>query len=115
MHELSLCQSLVEIVVDHAKRGGIGHVTDVRATIGALSCVDPDALAFCFDVVARDTPAAEATLTLTVVPVEAWCWTCAAVVEVCERGGGCPACGNATVRATDLGDLQVTEIIGQEA
>ena len=115
MHELALCQSLVEIVVDHAKRGGIARVTDVRVDIGALSCVDPDALAFCFDVVARDTLAAEATLSLTVVPVRAWCWTCAAVVDVCDRGAGCPVCGNATVRGTDLRDLQVTEISGQEA
>ena len=115
MHELSLCQSLIEVVVDHAKRGGLARVTDVRVTIGALSCVDPEALAFCFDVVARDTPAAGATLSLTVVPVEAWCWTCAAVVEVGERDAGCPNCGNATVRATDLGNLQVTEITGQEA
>ena len=112
MHELSLSQSLIDIVTDHAQRHGMDRVTDVRLEVGALSCVEPRALSFCFDAVSRGTPAEGAALSIIVVPVEAWCWTCSRTVEVADRSGGCPDCGNPTVRATDPGDIRVTEIEG---
>ena len=115
MHELSLCRSLIGLVTDEARRHGVARVTEVCLEVGALSCVDPRALAFCFEAVARDTPAAGATLSITVVPVQAWCWTCTRTVEVADRDGGCPVCGHQTVRAADPRDLRLTEIVGEDA
>ncbi len=112
MHELSLCQSLIAIVTEHARRHGMARVREVCLEVGALSCVEPRALAFCFDAVARDTAAAGASLSLTIVPTEAWCWTCSRTVAVADREGGCPSCGSPTVRANDPRDLKVTEIVG---
>lgn len=112
MHELSLSRRLIDIVINHAHRHGLRQVTDVRLTVGALSCVEPDALFFCFDAVARETPAEGAMLSITVVPSQAWCWSCSRTVEVTDRNGGCPDCGKATVRAADPRELRVTEIEG---
>ena len=112
MHELSLSQSLIDIVADHARQHGLARVTEVRLEVGALSCVEPRALSFCFDAVARGTASEGAVLSITVVPVDAWCWTCSRTVTVADRSGGCPDCGNATVRAADPGDIRVTEIEG---
>lgn len=40
MHELSLCQSAVEIVQQQAEQHGVKRVTGVWLEIGALSCVE---------------------------------------------------------------------------
>ena len=50
MHELGITQNIVEIVGEAAKGR---RVTRVTLEIGKLSGVMPDAIAFCFEVVAR--------------------------------------------------------------
>ena len=59
MHELSLTQEIVSIACNAAS-GQRVHV--VTVVVGELSCVAPDALAFCFDVVAEGTLAEGARL-----------------------------------------------------
>lgn len=48
MHELSLCQSAVEIVQQQAEQHGVKRVTGVWLEIGALSCVEESAVPFQF-------------------------------------------------------------------
>ena len=53
MHELAITQSVVDTI---AERTSGARVTIVRLDIGKLSGVVPDAVAFCFDLVANGTP-----------------------------------------------------------
>ena len=55
MHELSLCQSAVEIVQQQAEQHGVKRVTGVWLEIGALSCVEESAVRFSFDIVCQGT------------------------------------------------------------
>ncbi|GAB5468361.1 MAG: hypothetical protein Kilf2KO_13910 [Rhodospirillales bacterium] len=59
MHELGLTRSIVSIVAEHA---GPRRVKRVRLAIGPLACVEQQALAFCFDLVAEGTVLAGAAL-----------------------------------------------------
>lgn len=59
MHELALTQEIVSIACNAAS-GQRVHV--VRLEVGKLSCVAPEALQFCFEVVARGTLADGARL-----------------------------------------------------
>lgn len=59
MHELSVTREIVAIACNAAS-GQRVHVISVQ--VGELSCVSPDALAFCFDVVAQGTLAEGARL-----------------------------------------------------
>ena len=52
MHELSIAQSIVEMVCE---RAGEARVHRLTLVIGKLSAVMPDALRFCFDVCAEGT------------------------------------------------------------
>ena len=51
MHELTLCRNMVEIIEQEAILQSFQHVETVRMEIGVLSCVEPEALRFCFDTV----------------------------------------------------------------
>ncbi len=93
MHELALSESVLQIVLEHAKICNIRRVKTVRLEIGTLSCVDSEALRFCFDVVTRGTPADGATLDIVTQAGEAWCWDCSATVALAERAAPCPRCG----------------------
>jgi hypothetical protein len=58
IHELALNQSIVDLVVEYARREGTSAVTRVTVEIGAAD-VEPDALQLCFECVTGDTMARE--------------------------------------------------------
>ena len=49
MHEMSLCQNIMEIIDQQQKKHEIHEVTDIWLEIGALSCVEQSAVEFCFE------------------------------------------------------------------
>lgn len=55
MHELSLCQSAVEIIQRQAEQHDVKRVTAVWLEIGALSCVEESAVRFSFEIVCHGT------------------------------------------------------------
>lgn len=57
MHELSLCQSAVEIIQRQAEQHDVKRVTAVWLEIGALSCVEENAVRFSFEIVCHGTVA----------------------------------------------------------
>ena len=53
MHEMSLCESILDILKAQAAKDSFTRVKRVAVDIGPLSCVEPEALKFGFDVVMR--------------------------------------------------------------
>ncbi len=93
MHEMAIAESLLQIVLDESARHGIRKVHRISVQVGALAAVVPEALTFCFQVVARDTLAAEARLEIETVPVVVRCPSCGELFEVEDRFDACPECG----------------------
>ncbi len=110
MHEMSLMESVMEIVEDEARKAGAKAVTVVKLAIGELSHVEPEAMAFCFEAVTRGTVAGGARLEIERVPGQGWCLDCAETVALTERFGCCPKCGNHRVQMTGGDDLRVAEL-----
>lgn len=110
MHELALTESIVEIIRDMAKSQGFEKVRVVRLRVDALANVEPDALRFCFDAVARGTVAEGATLDIVRAPGEGWCLDCGKSVALAERFGDCPECGKSHVQMTSGDALRVEEL-----
>lgn len=110
MHEMSLAESMIELVEDTAKRENARRVKRVVLEIGSLSCIAPDALQFCFDAVTRGGVADGATLDILTVPGEGQCTQCAAIVPLRERYDSCPMCGDYRVQPTAGTGMRVKEI-----
>ncbi len=110
MHEMALCRGIVDIAVEHAERHAARRVTVVRVEVGALSCVEPAALEFCFAAIAGGTLAEGATLEIAVTPGEAWCWDCEAAFPATDRAAACPTCGGVRIRVTGGDQLRVMEL-----
>ena len=73
MHELAIVESIVAAVEDATRPR---RVARVRLEIGALSGVLPEALAFCFELCARETPLDGAWLQIDEIPGRARCRAC---------------------------------------
>ncbi len=110
MHEMSLMESVREIVEQTARGQGARHVVTVRLEIGALATVDPDALRFCFDVVMHESVAAGARLEIESIPGSGWCWDCSKPVTIAEGGMPCPRCGGFRLEVTAGTQMRVKDI-----
>lgn len=110
MHEMALAQSVVDALRTEAARQDFTTVRKVVLEVGALSCVDPHALEFCFDAVARETLADGAALEIRTPPGRARCFGCDDDVVVARRGDPCPACGSHRLIVTGGEDLKIKQL-----
>lgn len=93
MHEVSLCQNVIDMVGECAAREGIARVSCVRLEIGAAAAVEPDALTFCFPLLAAGTALEGAELVILTVPMRARCRACGTEYDPDSQITACPKCG----------------------
>lgn len=110
MHEMALCEGIIQIVEDEARRQPFSKVKAVYVEIGALSHVAPEAMKFCFEAVAARTIAQGATLEIIERPGLAWCMACSSSVEINQRGEPCPSCGSYQLQITAGEAMRVKEL-----
>jgi hydrogenase nickel incorporation protein HypA/HybF len=106
MHELAITQSIVDAV---AERFGERRISGVRLEIGRLSGVLPDAVRFCFDLVAEGTAVAGARLDIDEPAGRACCRECAREFEADYPILLCP-CGSARVDVVAGGELLIRSV-----
>lgn len=94
MHELSLAQSLIEMVAGNAQERSIRHVRTVTVRIGKWSAVLPESLSASFEILAslEGEMFEDAKLVIHREPVRAFCTACDEHFEVGDGGLICPAC-----------------------
>jgi hydrogenase nickel incorporation protein HypA/HybF len=113
MHELALSQSIVDLVVEYARREGISAVTRVTVEVGAAAGIDPDALQFCFECVAADTMAQGAELAIEPVALWARCRDCAGEFAPARMFSPCPGCGSGAPELLRGRELRVKSFDGE--
>jgi hydrogenase nickel incorporation protein HypA/HybF len=110
MHEMSLAEGVLDIIKDAAHQQGFNRVTAVWLEIGQLSNVEAESMAFCFDVVIRDSIAEGARLEIIATPGQGWCLQCAETIPLKEIYGDCPKCGGYQVQVTGGTEMRVKEL-----
>jgi hydrogenase nickel incorporation protein HypA/HybF len=94
VHELSLCQDVIEQVTALAARHRAHSVASVTVRIGVLSGVEPLLLESAFTVARAGTVADEAVFVTTLVPARVHCRGCGLDSETGPNRLRCPACGS---------------------
>ncbi|MCK3657478.1 hydrogenase nickel incorporation protein HybF [Pasteurellaceae bacterium Pebbles2] len=110
MHELSLTQHIIDIVEQQCRENNVQKVTDLWLEIGALSCVEPEAIQFCFDVSCQDTPLQDCRLHFIPVPAQAYCWQCEKTVQIQTHQSCCPDCGSTHLQRRGGDELRIKQI-----
>lgn len=92
MHELAVCQALLEQVTKVALENQAGRVTSVRVLCGPLSGVEPHLLASAFTIARAGTIAATAELSIDAQDIVIHCMKCNADHKVNANRLCCPVC-----------------------
>jgi len=110
MHEMSIAESVLQIIEDQARTQGFARVKTVWLEIGQLAGVETESLRFCFEVVARDSVARDARLQIVATAGRGWCMDCARYVAVTARYEPCPNCGGFQIEVTGGEEMRVKEL-----
>jgi hydrogenase nickel incorporation protein HypA/HybF len=100
MHELSVVDSILKVVLKHAAINGVEKVVGVELRIGELSDLADEWVQQYFDYLSKDTIAAGATIKIERSPVIFRCENCGEDFSVPVRETRkfvCPACGGKKV------------------
>lgn len=110
MHEVSLCERIVQILEQEARNQAFSRVNLVRLEIGALAGVEVEAMRFGFDVVTRGTLAEDANLEIIHQPAIAWCLQCSKRVGIQQRYDPCPDCGLFQLQVIQGDDMRIKDL-----
>lgn len=110
MHEMSIAQSVVDIVEEEMTRNGASILRSVRLNIGRMSAVVPDSLSFCFEVITGGTRLEGARLFMDIIPLRGFCHSCESEFEIEDYTFSCTMCGSTKIDTISGQDLSIVEI-----
>ncbi|PKW15877.1 hydrogenase maturation nickel metallochaperone HypA [Saccharopolyspora spinosa] len=106
MHELGITQSIVDAVLDAVEEPTI---KCVHLEVGRLSGVVPDAIRFCFELVADGTRLASARLDITEPAGRGECRSCAREIDMDDLITRC-ACGGVDIAVLAGQELRIKAV-----
>ena len=98
MHELSLCQDLIDQVTELARKHKARAVSSVKVQIGQLAGVEPLLLASAFTIARAGTVAEQAEMITEVVAPRVICNACGAESDATPANLLCSVCGSNDTR-----------------
>jgi hydrogenase nickel incorporation protein HypA/HybF len=115
MHEASIMQNVFDIALARLPSSA-ARLVRVRLRVGALAGVVPEALAFAFEAMKPETPAAQAVLEIEQAPARLACGDCGLEFAPDVFPAACPGCGSwaTQVRQGQELDLLLVEFAQEE-
>ena len=110
MHEMSIAQSLIGILREEMERHDARVLRSVHLHIGQLSAIVPEALSFCFQVMAEGTEMDGAELIMEVISHRGRCLGCRKEFEIEDYRFSCPTCGSTRIETIAGQDLAVVDM-----
>lgn len=110
MHELSVAQSIVDLVAEEARKAKAKKVLTVTLSIGELSGVVEEQLCFCLPIVAKDTVVQDAQFIVERVQGLGYCDDCRSEFHLPTLATPCPKCGEYTSDVRKGQDLRLTSL-----
>lgn len=93
MHEMALTDKILKVVLAEAQRNRAQKVNRIKIRIGELAGIVEDCVTYYFQLIARDTIAADAKLEFNICKATLFCPNCRREFEKTPQDFNCPACG----------------------
>lgn len=113
MHEMSIAQSLLDLVLEEGQKHKLRRVSTVIVQVGALAALVPDSLQFCWELLTRHTMAAGSSLKIETVPVVVRCFGCGELFEVENHIFQCPGCEQPALDLVSGRELSLMSLEGE--
>lgn len=116
MHELSLCQSLIQLTERIANSYNASKVIGVTVVMGTAVAIEEDTFRFCFDAVANDTIADGSKLTIEWIRLKLQCQLCGNSYHPASPviPEPCPQCGSFATKCLSGREFTVKHIEVEE-
>lgn len=112
MHELSIAQSIVDILHDQMRIHKLSKVESVWLRVGVLRSVQIESLGFSFDLLTAGSPLEGARLEVEEVPIKGRCMACGQQVRLNHWLDDCPLCRGTRIEVTSGKELDIVAIEG---
>lgn len=109
MHELSLAQSIIDIV-DETLNGEDNKLLDVFVEIGELVAVVPESLEFCYNVITENTKYAGSKLDIKILPLMSKCKNCKKEFQIEKFTFVCPHCDSSELDVIQGQELRISHL-----
>ncbi|MFP4392353.1 MAG: hydrogenase maturation nickel metallochaperone HypA [Desulfohalobiaceae bacterium] len=119
MHEMSIAQSLLDIIEQEMAKNQVHILEEVKVQVGELSSVVPSALEFAFQSLIQESQYPQARLILERIPVRLCCSKCGTSYEPELQQGlllhrACPHCGQSQGQSILQGrELHIEHILAE--
>ncbi len=110
MHELAITQSILSIALEQAEAAKANKITRINLTIGELSGIVDDCVQFYFDLLSKDTKAAEAILSFEKPVTRLRCRDCSAAFSPANLDWSCPDCHSQKVEIVSGRECLISSI-----
>ena len=110
MHELSITESMLDIVLNQAQKNGAERVQGINLVIGEMSGVVDDCVRFYFDFLSKGTIAEGAHISIKIVPAQARCRECGKQFKLNDLDWLCPSCGTTKIDIVEGKELYLESI-----
>ena len=110
MHEMSIAQSLIDIIKEEMTRHDASVLRSIRLHIGQLSAIVPQSLSFCFEVITSGTELEGAKLIMEVIPLRAMCRECKQAFEIKDYAFECPHCGSPDIKTISGQEMSIVDM-----
>jgi hydrogenase nickel incorporation protein HypA/HybF len=110
MHELSICQSMMQQVEAIAAQENARQITSITLRIGPLSGIEPELLLQAFPIATAGTLAEQAELKIENQAVRILCSRCDTESEVPSNRLVCPECGDFHTRVVSGDELLLASL-----
>jgi hydrogenase nickel incorporation protein HypA/HybF len=110
MHELAITQSMLDLVLEQARKVEAKEVKRINLVIGKMSGFVEECVQFYFDFISKGTIAERAALSFKTVPTTARCRSCGKLFELREFDWACPYCQSNSMEIVAGKELYVESI-----
>ena len=112
MHELSIAQNIIEIVVNEMAKNRLTRVDTVTLRVGEMTQILPESLHFGFECLTRETPIAGAKLIIESIPARGYCKSCDNEFDFKGWLFSCSLCGETRIDIISGRELDIVSIDG---
>ena len=111
MHEMGIAQQLVKIALDAIPEDIENpRVETLNLRIGKLASVVEHSLTFCLEIITKDTPLENVTLSIEEVPVRIRCLSCEKEWEADTPMFRCPDCEDGEVKMLSGREIEISSM-----
>jgi hydrogenase nickel incorporation protein HypA/HybF len=110
MHELSVCQSIIQQAIEIAQKNHAFAINKIDLAIGPLAGIDAQLLAHAFPIASAGTLAETAELNTTLLPIKIKCQTCSLESDAQANRLICAHCGDWHTTLISGDEMLITSI-----